>query len=47
MKGVRNEVIVKIRYDQPKVIDMYCNCQLANLSVKAAMNVIFLKVDNF
>ena len=45
MKGVRNEVIAKIRHEQPKVIDIHCICHLVNLCVKAAVKCLPLKVD--
>ena len=45
MKGARNGVIAKLREQQPKVVDIHCNCHVLNLCVKAAVKVLPLKVD--
>ncbi len=45
MKGTRGGVISKLRVEQPKIVDVYCNCYLINLCVKAATKTMPLKID--
>ena len=45
MKGSRGGVIANIRQEQPKTIDIHCNCHVLNLAVKSAIKALPLKVD--
>lgn len=45
MKGAHNGVIAKLREQQPKVVNIHCNCHVLSLCVKAAVKVLPLKVD--
>ena len=45
MKGVKKGVVAHLREKQPKVIDIHCACHLVSLTVKAAIKILPLKVD--
>ena len=40
MKGVRDGVIAKLRSVQPKIVDVYCICQLVSLCKKSAVKAL-------
>ena len=46
MKGQRNGVIAKLRAEQPKIVDIHCNCHVLNLCVKSAVKILPLKADD-
>ena len=45
MKGARNGVIAKLCKEQPKVVNIYCNCHVLNLCVKSAVKALPFKVE--
>ena len=45
MKGARNGVVANLRQQQPKLVDIHCNCHILNLCVRAAVKTLPLKVD--